>query len=76
MSTFSWNCQGIGPPGKFRFLQDVVRQVRPTIVFLCETLCGKDMMERIRVKMGFQGLLVVEAQGRSGGLALLWKESD
>ncbi|XP_074356168.1 uncharacterized protein LOC141695859 [Apium graveolens] len=33
-------------------------------------------MEEVRNKLDFQGLLVVEAQGRSGCLALLWKESD
>lgn len=76
MSTLSWNCQSIGPPWKFRFLQDVVRQERPTLLFLCETLCGKNKMEQIRARLGYQGLLVVEAQGRSGGLALLWKETD
>lgn len=30
-------------------------------------------MEWIKVTLGFEGLFVVEAQGRSGGLALLWR---
>lgn len=76
MSTVSWNCQDMGPPWKFRFLQDVVRQERPTIVFLCETLSLKEKMEWVRSRLGFQGMIVVEVEGRSGGLALLRRFSD
>ncbi|KAL8146376.1 hypothetical protein AgCh_004207 [Apium graveolens] len=66
----------MGPPWKFQFLQDVVRQERPTIVFLCETLSNKERMEWVRTRLGFQGMIVVEANGRSGGLSLLWKETN
>lgn len=54
----------------------MVRQEKPTFIFLCETMAGKGKMEWVRIQLGFEGLFVVEAQGRSGGLALLWKESD
>lgn len=74
MSIISWNCQGVGPPWKLQFLQGVVRQQRPIFVFLCETLSNKKKMEWVRTRIGFHGLIVVEAQGRSGGLALLWKD--
>lgn len=76
MSTISWNCQGMGSPWKLQFLQDMVRQERPTVVFLCETLSNKKKMEWVRTRLKFEGMIVVEAQGRSGGLALLWKEAD
>lgn len=33
-------------------------------------------MKWVQVKLGYQGLFVVEPVGRSGGLALLWKEKD
>lgn len=33
-------------------------------------------MEKVRLKLGFAGMVVVEARGRSGGLAMLWKEGD
>ncbi|KAL8132330.1 hypothetical protein AgCh_007992 [Apium graveolens] len=68
--------KGLGLPWKVRFLADLVRQERPVIIFLCETLSSKDKMEFIRCKLGFDGLFVVESQGRSGGLAMLWKEQD
>ncbi|XP_074347207.1 uncharacterized protein LOC141686040 [Apium graveolens] len=31
-------------------------------------------MEWVRVKLGYDGVLSVEPQGRSGGLAILWKD--
>lgn len=34
------------------------------------------MDEMARVKLGFAGLFVVEPVGRSGDLALLWKEVE
>lgn len=33
-------------------------------------------MEWVRTRLNYQGMIVVEAQGRSGGLAMLWRESD
>lgn len=76
MSTISRNCQGMGSTWKIQFLKDLIRQERPDIIFLCETISNKVQMERIRLKIQFQGMIVVEPQGRSGGLALLWRESD
>ncbi|KAK1388963.1 Endo/exonuclease/phosphatase domain-containing protein [Heracleum sosnowskyi] len=76
MSIISWNCQGMGPPWKLQFLKDVIRQQRPAFVFLCEMLSNKEKMEWVRTQIGFQGMLVMEAQGRSGGLTLLWKEQE
>lgn len=45
-------------------------------MFLCETLERKNKIEWVRKRLGFEGLFVVEPQGRSGGLALLWKKND
>lgn len=66
MSTISWNYQDIGPPGMLQFFQDIVRQQRPSVVFLCETLSNKEKMEWVRSHLKFKGLVVVEAQERSG----------
>uniref|UniRef100_A0A803QJ68 Reverse transcriptase domain-containing protein n=1 Tax=Cannabis sativa TaxID=3483 RepID=A0A803QJ68_CANSA len=74
MITLSWNCRGLGNPRAVQFLKDLVVQKRPHVIFLCETLCRKDVVERVKVQLGFEGCFVVEAQGHSGGLALFWKE--
>lgn len=69
MSIISWNCL----PSNIQFLKDVVRQERPSFVFLCETIDNKGKLERLRRALSFDGLITVDAIGRSGGLALLWK---
>lgn len=38
-----------------------------------ETLCHKDKLKWIKIKLGYAGLFVVEIVGRSGGLAFFWK---
>ncbi|XP_074351584.1 uncharacterized protein LOC141690709 [Apium graveolens] len=64
----------MGPPWKIQFLQDVIRQHRPDLMFVCEMLSNSKKMKRVRSRTGFQGMLTVEAQGRSGGITLLWKD--
>lgn len=76
MNVLSWNCRGIGLPSNIQFLKDVVRQERPNFVFLCETKDNKGKLERVRRALGFDGLIVVDAIGKSGGLALLWRIKD
>lgn len=33
-------------------------------------------MEWIRNSLGYEGMVVIDPQGRNGGLALLWREQD
>ncbi|KAK3211118.1 hypothetical protein Dsin_015824 [Dipteronia sinensis] len=44
----------------------------PDLVFIVETKSGNRKMERLRVKLGYVGKLVVESSSRSGGLVLFW----
>jgi exonuclease III len=74
MKLLSWNCQGLGNPWTVQDLCHLVKDKKPDILFLMETKCRKEKMEIIRVKLGFQGLFVVEPVGRSEGLALLWQD--
>ncbi|XP_074362922.1 uncharacterized protein LOC141703019 [Apium graveolens] len=76
MTALSWNCQGLGLPWKIQFLKNDVQQHEPSFVFLCETLCGKVRMEKIQRELNYEGMVVVEAQGKSGGMALLWKQEN
>jgi hypothetical protein len=76
MSLLSWNCRGLGNPRTVRDLNQMVKEKKPSFLFLIETISRKSRMEWIRVKLGFVGMFVVEPVGRSGGLALLWKEEN
>jgi hypothetical protein len=52
----------------------LVEEKRPTILFLMETKLQRTKMTCLRVKLGFDSMFVVDSVGRSGGLALFWKE--
>ncbi|XP_062089022.1 uncharacterized protein LOC133795584 [Humulus lupulus] len=41
-----------------------------------DTAGTKDKVDRIRNSLGFEGMIVVEAQGHSGGLAILWRHKE
>ncbi|XP_059436777.1 uncharacterized protein LOC132169841 [Corylus avellana] len=75
MSIMSWNCRGLGNPRTVRDLCRLVKVKKPEMVFLMETIMGKNKMERIRSRLGFPNMLVVDCVGKSGGLALLWTET-
>jgi hypothetical protein len=44
------------------------------VVFLCETKQKKGFMEKIQWSMGFSHGICVDSKGKSGGLALWWKD--
>lgn len=52
----------------------MVSKYRPKFVFLMETKVCRDHAERLKYKMGFEGLFYVDNVGRSGGLVLFWKD--
>lgn len=76
MSVLSWNCHGIGTSWASQFLKDLVSQKKPNFIFLCETLSKQDQLEKVKKYLGFEGLLVVDCQGQSGGLALIWRNKN
>jgi hypothetical protein len=52
----------------------MIKEKRPSLVFLMETKLRSRKMERIRCKVGFKNLFVVDSIGKGGGLALFWNE--
>ncbi|XP_019164331.1 PREDICTED: uncharacterized protein LOC109160499 [Ipomoea nil] len=54
----------------------MVSRKKPKFVFLMETKVGRVHAERLRVKLGFDGLFYVDSTGLSGGLALPWKTNN
>lgn len=71
MSTISWNCHWLGTQWALQFLKEVTLQKHPNYIFLCETLCKKNMVEKMRLMLGFDGMISVDAEGHKCGLALL-----
>ncbi|XP_074369753.1 uncharacterized protein LOC141711250 [Apium graveolens] len=60
-------------PRAVRFLKEITTQLRPCLIFLSETLVGKNKIEEICKGIHYSGCFTVDAQGLGGGLALIWK---
>lgn len=73
MSLLAWNCRGLGKTRTVQFLKEIVHQIKPCFIFLSETLTNKNKVVEVCRSLNFAGCWVVDCQGRSGGLALLWK---
>ena len=76
MNTLSWNYWRLGNPRTVNALKKIVQVETPSLVFLMETKLpqkAKNRMSNIKNSLGFTQGLVVPSEGKSGGLALLWK---
>ncbi|KAK2638243.1 hypothetical protein Ddye_026038 [Dipteronia dyeriana] len=74
MNTFVWNTRGLGSVRAFQVLRNHMQNYSSGIVFLMETKVNHIRMENICVNLGFEGKLVVDCEGRSGGLGLFWSK--
>ncbi|TYH19504.1 hypothetical protein ES288_A05G357000v1 [Gossypium darwinii] len=74
MKFMCWNCRGMGNPAKIRELKQLIRAHNPDIIFLSETKMNGNDFRRVQNKCRLQNGLTVNSEGRSGGLALMWKE--
>jgi len=73
MKLISWNIRGLNSPRKGKLLKNLIMEDKPTILFLQETKCNSITLERIAATAWPGGqVTTVDAQGASGGLAILW----
>lgn len=62
-------------PPTVQHLREIHGQYFPEIIFLSETKKGKKYLENVVGHLGYHDLHTVEPIGRSGGMALMWKDS-
>jgi hypothetical protein len=74
MNLLSLNCRGLGLDAAVGELRDLVRVYNPAVVFLSETKKTKGAMDRLKWSLGLRHGVSVECRGKSGGLALLWRD--
>lgn len=74
MSFLSWNCRGLVNPCTILELKDLVQQKKPNLIFLQDTKVNKTKLQQLCDNLGFEDLRVVDPEGHSGGLFLLWRE--
>lgn len=72
MNLLSVNYRGCGQHEAVQELRLLVEEKRPTVVFLMETRMGLERAQGLQRNLGFPNVIVVDSQGLSGGLMLLW----
>ncbi|XP_073025109.1 uncharacterized protein [Primulina eburnea] len=75
MIVLSWNCRGLGHPRAIPSVFELVRAHKPDAIFLFETLAQTNKVEQIRIKLKFDGAFVVDQEGRSGRINILWRNT-
>lgn len=73
MSLLVLNCRGLANPQTIRFLKEIIKKIRPTLIFMFETLVKWNKVIILCKLIHFAGCFVVDVQGHGRGLALLWK---
>ncbi|KAK9984687.1 hypothetical protein SO802_034212 [Lithocarpus litseifolius] len=76
MSISSWNCRGLGDSRAVLMLTKMVRDEAPLLVFLAETKVDISFMKKVQAKLEYTQGVIVPSDGRSGGLAMMWKEGS
>ncbi|KAG6667377.1 hypothetical protein CIPAW_01G096500 [Carya illinoinensis] len=74
MKHLAWNCRGLGNPWTVHELHLLVKEKSLDVIFLSETKCRRERIEKIRDRIKFECSFSVDSLGKSGGLAFLWKE--
>jgi len=75
MNIISWNCCGLGNVKAVPEIKDLVCVYKPDIVILIETLVNGNKITDLCYSIGFDNHFSVDRIGRSGGLAILWRNS-
>ena len=73
MKIISWNIRGSNGPQKRRLLKRKISSEKPAIILLQETKCSYEEISQYGPWI-WRGcsIVAVDAQGASGGLAILW----
>jgi hypothetical protein len=72
MSCLSWNGRGLGNQAAVRELHKVVKQERPSLLFVMETKLSKERVEGLQNSLGFAGCFGASCEGLSRGIAPFW----
>lgn len=64
MKLISWNIRGLRKDRMFREIKRILRELKPKIVFLCETKLSEQLMKRKASELNFQNCVAVSSSGK------------
>ena len=76
MKILGWNCRGMLSNTAVRELLDLQKRTRADLIFLSESHLNNCKADELRRVLGFDSMFVVESDGKAGGLALFYHESN
>lgn len=53
MSIIAWNCRGLGNPRTIHFIKEITLQIKPSIIFLSETLSKENKVRDLCKEINF-----------------------
>jgi exonuclease III len=74
MKIMAWNCRGLASAWAVRALLAIQKREKLDVFFLSETHLGNAKAGELRRKLHCDHFTIVESDGRSGGLLLLWRQ--
>lgn len=72
IKVLAWNCQGAGSSLTVPSLKEVCNLHSPNLVFLSEMKNQKNIMEKIKKRIKYDNIFVVNPSSKAGGLAIFW----
>ena len=73
MRALVWNCRGVGSPLTVPQIEESVKLHSLELIFLSETKNKKEIMNRVRLKLRYDRMVVVDPIGIAGGMAVMWR---
>jgi exonuclease III len=73
MKIVAWNCRGLGNRSAVRGLLDLQKSEGADILFFSETKLDRQRMEMFRWMVGLANMVVKDADGKGGGMAVFWR---
>lgn len=68
MKCLNWNYKGLGQALTVRTTKNLAQEHRVNLMFLIETKCAADKLDRLGKKIGFMHWTGVDAEGLEGGI--------
>ena len=72
MKILSWNCRGLGSHWTISYLREIWHKHKPEFLFSSETKQDFEFVQGVQAHFGYDYLVTVDPNGKSGGLALFY----